>query len=580
MGRQTKTNKMKLRDIVNEIKIDANTKLKLSTLEEGIYYSQIGTRYVWFKSGTEFLLSLEDSELTEDQYDNLNPKIFHSRAYRDEQWGFIGLNRDYVQIIDKLQEIKIDAVPKLKLKKIGLRRYCDKQGYIWSKDTKGLYFLSYISNSWNNEDYDKLEPTDFHPRAYWSQYIYIDPEYVQIVDKLNEIKIDVTPKFLLEPQGDDLFLDKNDYWWMLSVSRSNYFLSKTRNTFPISYHHLNSTDFHPKAYWDGEGYIRLDTRYVQIVKKLNEIKISTTQIYGITVNDERVEFEDKEILNLSFNNLKELYVRSSKVKEISCSSCKLTRLTLYCPSLEILHCADNKLTTLDLSRCPLLKRLDCYHNNLTQLDVSKCPNLKILHHGEITLIGKEKTQLQEIKIKAIQPIQLIKDGEWEDNIQYVDKKTGWIWNQEKGDYDDKLTTLAVNRDIPEITTILTTRNIPYEEIEMRGGKIFTVDKKYFQISLQEDEDMVQKRIRLDREGVIYIKGFKDNPSIDTTMKSVAEYMKKFKKSFGIDGGRKKDEDTIELLGPAQTKAKASKIEQYLKNAGFTALRVEYKIKPL
>ena len=111
-------------------------------------------------------------------------------------------------------------------------------------------------------------------------------------------------------------------------------------------------------------------------------------------------------------------------------------------------------------------------------------------------------------------------------------------------------------------------------------KIIGKDKTQLLHKINEDDDMIQKRIRLDREGVIHIKGFQNNPSIDTTMKSVAEYMKKSKKSFGIDGGKKKDEDTIELIGSNQTKAKASKIEQYLKNAGFTALRVEYKIRPL
>lgn len=114
---------------------------------------------------------------------------------------------------------------------------------------------------------------------------------------------------------------------------------------------------------------------------VNEIKISTTSIYGITVDGNRIEFKDGEELELVDMELEELYIRSSKVKEIRCFNNELTHLILSCPNLKVLECNGNKLTQLNLSRCPNLEY--------------------IWADDETTLIGEGKTKLQEIKIDAV-----------------------------------------------------------------------------------------------------------------------------------------------------------------------------------
>lgn len=48
------------------------------------------------------------------------------------------------------------------------------------------------------------------------------------------------------------------------------------------------------------------------------------------------------------------------------------------PSLKILRCEENLLTSLDVSQNIALERLDCDNNNILALDVSQNPNLKIL----------------------------------------------------------------------------------------------------------------------------------------------------------------------------------------------------------
>ena len=52
-----------------------------------------------------------------------------------------------------------------------------------------------------------------------------------------------------------------------------------------------------------------------------------------------------------------------------------------CPSLEVLYCAGNKLTSLDVSANKSLKRLQCYNNQLTALDISALERLELLWCG-------------------------------------------------------------------------------------------------------------------------------------------------------------------------------------------------------
>ena len=93
-----------------------------------------------------------------------------------------------------------------------------------------------------------------------------------------------------------------------------------------------------------------------------------SQIYGITVDDEKVKFELDEdgYLDCVDQNLKTLIVNDPRVTQICCD--------------------ENQLTTLKLGRLPNLEYLSCMNNNLTSLDISNCPNLKLYY-------DKDKTQL-------------------------------------------------------------------------------------------------------------------------------------------------------------------------------------------
>lgn len=188
---------IKLRDIIKEIKIDTKPKLKLKRNKETFHfskeYTQVGTQFIWGNDGDEFLLLEEESGLTLNEYDALNPKDFHPRAYRNED-TFITINKEYVQIIDEVDEIKIDANTKLKVldNKNGCFSVEERDIIlVWDPKTNtyvipdDMYLEGEMFEIWK-------KPTLLHPKAYADDegYPTIDAKYVQIVNKLKEIKID------------------------------------------------------------------------------------------------------------------------------------------------------------------------------------------------------------------------------------------------------------------------------------------------------------------------------------------------------------------------------------------------------
>ena len=64
----------------------------------------------------------------------------------------------------------------------------------------------------------------------------------------------------------------------------------------------------------------------------------------------------------------------------------------YFTSLTGVHCSDNKLVTIDLSKNVALTKLDCSYNKLTKLDLSKNVNLKRLecYNNKISSIDLSK----------------------------------------------------------------------------------------------------------------------------------------------------------------------------------------------
>jgi Leucine-rich repeat (LRR) protein len=120
----------------------------------------------------------------------------------------------------------------------------------------------------------------------------------------------------------------------------------------------------------------------QLIKEqiLAEIKpvSRNQQIYGETVNGERIELElnKQGVLFCRDKDLKTLIVNNPQVTDIYCDDNQLTTLKLgRLPNLEELYCYNNQLTSLDVSKCPNLKSLLCNNNQLTTLDISNCPNL-------------------------------------------------------------------------------------------------------------------------------------------------------------------------------------------------------------
>ena len=79
-----------------------------------------------------------------------------------------------------------------------------------------------------------------------------------------------------------------------------------------------------------------------------------------------------EVLSCAGNKLTELDVsNNTALKTLICESTQLTSLVTQNPALETLLCGNNQLTALDLSQNVALTTLDCSNNSLTTLDVSQ-----------------------------------------------------------------------------------------------------------------------------------------------------------------------------------------------------------------
>ena len=145
---------------------------------------------------------------------------------------------------------------------------------------------------------------------------------------------------------------------------------------------------------NGNGYLSKDE-----IAAVTKIEVYNKDIYDLT----GVEyFTDIELLNCANDKVTKLDVsRNTKLKELAlpnnqltsldisnnteliklnCYNNKLTALDLSNNTkLEELYCGSNRLTELDVSKNTELTRLDCYTNKLTALDVSNNAKLKILN---------------------------------------------------------------------------------------------------------------------------------------------------------------------------------------------------------
>ena len=143
---------------------------------------------------------------------------------------------------------------------------------------------------------------------------------------------------------------------------------------------------------DGNGYINpAEVRELKVVcSSEQDSKISSLK--GIEL------FPNLELLDCACNQLTQLDV--SKNVELVALYCEYNQLTQLDVSqnakLEFLNCTGNDLTQLDLSQNAKLGLLDCASNDLTQLDVSKNVGLFILACDDNQLTKLDVSQNVEL----------------------------------------------------------------------------------------------------------------------------------------------------------------------------------------
>jgi hypothetical protein len=130
---------------------------------------------------------------------------------------------------------------------------------------------------------------------------------------------------------------------------------------------------------------------MQQLAGIKEIKVmSPGESYGINSKGEWITFtvDDSFTINANNKDLVKLVIKDKIVKHVFCYNNKLTSLDVSnLPSLKVLSCRENYLTSLTLSN-PNLVNLICYGNELTSLDISNSPNLRNTSYDETTKLIK------------------------------------------------------------------------------------------------------------------------------------------------------------------------------------------------
>jgi len=137
---------------------------------------------------------------------------------------------------------------------------------------------------------------------------------------------------------------------------------------------------------DNNGTLSPEERY-----KVTEIDVESKNIsnlFGIQF------FPNLKNLNCADNNLTSLDVSENTVlAELWCYGNQLTELDVSKNTkLKKLRCQKNQLTSLDVSKNPALEWLMCFQNKLTKLDVSKNTALKYLDCKENNLTSLDVNQ--------------------------------------------------------------------------------------------------------------------------------------------------------------------------------------------
>ena len=101
-------------------------------------------------------------------------------------------------------------------------------------------------------------------------------------------------------------------------------------------------------------------------------------------------FPSLQVIECSLNNLTSLDVSHCKaLQSINCDENQLTSLNVSnCTALELLNCEKNNLTSLDVSGCVAMTQFYCNDNQLTSLNLSNCTSLVELkcHNNQLTML--------------------------------------------------------------------------------------------------------------------------------------------------------------------------------------------------
>lgn len=154
-------------------------------------------------------------------------------------------------------------------------------------------------------------------------------------------------------------------------------------------------------------------------------------------------FTELEILYCANNALTSLDLsRNTKLTHLHCYYNQLEALNITgCTKLIDAECGNNKLTTLDVSTNAALRHLICNENRMTTLDASKCPLLEILNFGELWPLDNARTSVDISACKSLTTLYLGARGSdvyvWPDfdtatptnsipQIVYVADRVSWI----------------------------------------------------------------------------------------------------------------------------------------------------------
>lgn len=126
-------------------------------------------------------------------------------------------------------------------------------------------------------------------------------------------------------------------------------------------------------------------------QKLQVLKCNANQLTTLNV-DSNTELKE---LQCAKNRIKNLSINSNTLVEFYISECNLQTLSIAAPTLDLLVCYGNELTSLDLSKCSALNALSCHTNKLKNLDLSGCPKLEYIwcNNNELERIDFSVTPL-------------------------------------------------------------------------------------------------------------------------------------------------------------------------------------------